>query len=128
MTETIPVTLRGQFAEVRTKEDFGYALRDFLDRFRSAPEFACLADEPELLQPRLGDGGVSDAYLAASASLLCHENGWPSPGWAMDAKRVLDQPFFAASSHGLRMILLQESPAEFRSRNIFTSANALHRA
>lgn len=41
-------------------------------------------------------------------------------------KRVLGTPYFAAKTHALRMILLQESPSAFRERNIFVSDNSLN--
>ncbi len=125
--ETAP-TLASQFWDVSSKQEFGYALRDYLDRFREAPDAALLTDEPPLMESRLQDGGVADAYLAAAAAWMCHQHGFAAPAWAQESKRVLDQPFFAAKTHGLRMILLQESPAEFRVRNLFVSANALSRA
>jgi len=128
MTSTKSITLADQFSAVRTKEDFGYALRDYLDRFRFQPDPSLVTQEPRLLEPCLNDGGVADAYLASAAAWMCHKHGFAAPEWARESKWVLEMPFFAAKTHGLRMILLQESPAEFRVRNIFVSANALERA
>lgn len=123
-----PSTLAAQFSQVRSKSEFGYALRDFLDRFREQPDPALLEQEPAALEPWFGDGGVADAYLAAAAAWLCHKLGLAAPRWAWEDQRRLSKPWFAAGTHGLRMILLQESPAEFRVRNLFVSANALERA
>lgn len=128
MTGQSLTTLSAHFSRVSSKQEFGYALRDYLDRFREAPSPDLLADEPALLESKFQDGGVADAYLAAAASWMSHQYGFAAPLWAQDSKRVLDHPFFAAKTHGLRMILLQESPPEFRVRNLFVSANALHRA
>jgi hypothetical protein len=128
MTEVRTPPLAHQFSKVTTKQEFGYALRDYLDQFNASPDAALLADEPALLEPQLKDGGIADAYLAAAAAWMCHQYGFAAPEWAQESKRVLDSPFFAAKTHGLRMILLQESPAEFRVRNLFVSANALSRA
>ena len=125
---TLCSTLADQFANVKTKQDFGYALRDFLDRFRGSPDTSLVEDEPALLAPVLEDNGVADAYLASAAAWMCHQHQMPAPRWARDDQRHLTHPFFAAQSHGLRMILLQESPSEFRVRNLFVSANALERA
>lgn len=121
-------TLAEQFAQVHTRQAFGYALRDYLDRFRSAPDPALVEREPALLEPVLMDDGLADAYLASAVAWMCHQQGLAAPRWAWEDKRQLQQPHFAAKSHGLRMILLQESPAEFRVRNIFVSANAVSRA
>jgi hypothetical protein len=46
----------------------------------------------------------------------------------MDQKvRVMKHPWFAAKSPSMKAILLQESPAAFRVRDLFVSANALSR-
>lgn len=46
----------------------------------------------------------------------------------MKPARALTKPFFAARTKALKAVLLQESPVEFRIRNLFVSANALSRA
>ena len=69
-----------------------------------------------------------DAYLASTAAHFCQKRGVKSPSWVNQPSRVLQKPWFAAKSHNLRMVLLQESPSEFRLRNLFVSANALSRA
>ena len=128
MTKPQTPTLAAQFFGVRTKEEFGYALRDFLDRFRTAPDPALLDEEPAVLEAYFNDGGIADAYLAGAAAWMCHQHRFPAPDWARESRRVLEKPYFAARTHKLRMVLLQESPSEFRTRNIFVSANALQRA
>lgn len=122
------ITMREKFVGITDTESFGYAIRDFLDRFRESPSFEMLANEPELLEPFLKDGGRADAFLASTAAYLAQKNQFPVPRWAKGNARALEKPWFAAKSHNLRMILLQESPAAFRVRNLFVSANALHRA
>ncbi|MCW1886135.1 hypothetical protein OKA04_15465 [Luteolibacter flavescens] len=116
------------FGEVSSDEDFGYALRDFLDRFREQPDLSLITDEPALLEPTLSDGGHADAFLAATAAWLANNHRLRVPDWAKGSTRALAEPRFAARSHNLRMVLLQESPTEFRLRNLFVSANALSRA
>ncbi len=87
-----------------------------------------IADEPSSLVPVLKDEGVADAYLASVAATLAHEQGQSAPEWASGSARALEKPFFAARTPKLKAVLLQESPVEFRIRNIFVSANALSRA
>ena len=116
------------FATVRDKNSFGYKVRDFLDRFRENPSYELLADEPARLSDILGDDGYADAFLAATAAFLAQKHQLPIPPWAAGTSRALAEPHFAAKSHNLRMVLLQESPAAFRVRNLFVSANALSRA
>lgn len=128
MPDTSVETMAVKFAGVADSRDFGYALRDFVDRFRTAPSFGLVADEPALLEPSFRDGGLADAYLASAAAWLCRTHHMPVPRWAQGTARSLARPFFAARTKGLKAILLQESPTEFRLRNIFVSANALSRA
>lgn len=87
-----------------------------------------LVDEPSSLTSVLKDEGVADAYLASVAATLAHEQGFAAPQWAKGSARALEKPFFAAKTPKLKAVLLQESPVEFRIRNIFVSANALSRA
>ncbi len=122
------IPMREKFAEITDTGSFGYAMRDFLDRFRETPSFDLIADEPPLLESCLNDGGRADAYLASAAAFLAQKHQLPVPKWAKGNARALEKPWFAAKTHNLRMILLQESPAAFRVRNLFVSANALSRA
>ena len=73
-------------------------------------------------------GVVQDAYLAATAEHLAWQYGLPVPSWVSGDKRKLHRPWFASPLAALRAILILESPAAFRARNLFVSANALNRA
>lgn len=117
-----------QFASVSDMRSFGYLMRDFADRFNYAPASALVVDEPASLTPVLQDDGIGDAWLASAAAWLCRSHGLPSPTWAEGTARALAIPFFAAKTKALKAVLLQESPTEFRIRNLFVSANALSRA
>lgn len=116
------------FAGIGCADDFGYMLRDFLDRFREQPSSSLILMEPSPLEPVLQDHGIADAYLAATAAWLANRHRLPVPSWAKGSSRALERPWFAAKSHKLRMLLLQDSPSEFRLRNLFVSADALSRA
>jgi hypothetical protein len=87
-----------------------------------------LAEEPERLAARYGEGEVGDAYLAAVAVSLAREIREPPPSWAWHDSRKLRRPWFAHPGRALRATLLAESPVPFRERNLFVSANALSRA
>ncbi len=118
-----------EVAEIAAREgSIGYPLRDFLDGFYAAPDRSKLEDEPPLLTQALNDDGFADAYLAAVCDHLCRGQGFRRPTWVKSKDRILTKPHFAAKSHPLRMILLQESPPAFRERHLFVSANALSRA
>jgi hypothetical protein len=108
---------------------FGALLADFLDGFYAMPEAEAIAEEPAPLQAVMDEeGALRDAYLAAVAEHLAHQFRLPFPRWASDPRRSLRRPWFACDFPSLRATLIHESPAAFRCRNLFVSANALSRA
>ena len=123
LSDCLAETVRG----VKTPREFGYALSDFVDRFNHAPDSRLVADEPASLTGRFADEGLADAYLASAAAWLCRTHQLPVPLWARGAARALEHPWFAAKTPKLKTLLLQDSPAEFRVRNLFVSADALVR-
>jgi hypothetical protein len=110
-------------------DSFDRCLANFLDEFYAAPNASALTDAPMLLAPESGQSGsVRDAYLAAVAEELARAHQFPFPAWTAAETRKLHQPWFASPLAALRAVLLLESPAAFRSRNLFISENALSRA
>lgn len=128
MIAAIQNTLGVRMESVKEASDFSYALRNFLDLFQREPSVDLLANEPVSLTPALADDGLADAYLAAAAAWLCQTHGFSAPAWVNDSSRIMRKPWFAAKTPSLKAILIQESPAAFRVRNLFVSANALSRA
>jgi len=112
-------------------DSFDRCLANFLDEFNRSPEAARLFEEPVLLAPTLGEiGQVRDAYLAATAEELLRRIALPAhdwPRWIEGEARRLHKPWFASQLASLRAVLLLESPAGFRARNLFVSDNALTR-
>jgi hypothetical protein len=101
---------------------------NFLDEFYSCPTAAALAGAPGLLAPQLGElGRLTDAYLAATAEELARRFTLPQPDWTGGEDWRLRRPWFAVPYASVRAVLLLESPAGFRSRNLFVSENALSR-
>ena len=123
-----PKTL-AEVAQLAAEGDsFDRCLANFLDEFYAAPNAAALSPEPEPLASKLGElGQVQDAYLAATAEHLACANNFAVPAWVAGEDRRLHHPWFASQLAALRAVLLLESPAAFRSRNIFISENALTR-
>ena len=108
---------------------FDRCLANFLDKFCAVPNAKALAAQPVLLAPVFGElGRVQDAYLAATAEELSRVRRFPVPVWTDADARKLHRPWFASPLAALRAVLLLESPAAFRSRNLFISQNALTRA
>jgi hypothetical protein len=124
-----PITL-AEVAELASHGDsFDRCLANFLDEFYSAPSSRALAGEPTRLAPRFTDiGRVQDAYLAATAEELARQFNLQRPTWIDAETRKLHRPWFASPLAALRAVLLLESPAAFRSRNLFVTENALARA
>ena len=109
-------------------DTFDRCLANFLDDFYAVPTAAALSPAPELLAPTLGElGRVRDAYLAATAEQLACDYGFSVPAWVATDERKLHHPWFASPLAALRAVLILESPAAFRSRNLFISENALTR-
>jgi len=109
-------------------DSFGRCLANFLDDFYAAPNSNALRDEPAEMRGAVQEGEIKDAYLAAVAEELAREAGLAHPEWAYQESRKLHSPWFASDLQSLRAVLLVESPAGFRSRNLFVSENALSRA
>jgi len=125
----IPKTLAEVAALAAEGESFDFCLRNFLDCFYAGPSAEALQTEPRRLagiNPRFGQ--IEDAYLAATAEWLAWKFDLQPPPWIFDPTRSLRRPWFASQLAALRAILLLESPAPFRSRNLFVSDNALSRA
>jgi hypothetical protein len=125
----IPKTL-AEVAQLASEgEPFDLCLRNFLDGFYYEPDGSALKDEPTVLAPKDSkNGAVKDAYLAATAEWLAWRYNLAPPAWAFAPWRSLHRPWFASTLASLRAVLLWESPAPFRSRNLFISENALDRA
>ncbi len=120
LAEVARLTLQG--------DSFDFCLANFLDDFYAGPTADALAPTPALLTPVGGDlGHVQNAYLAATAEHLARMHGFPVAVWVADEARKLHRPWFASPLAALRTVLLLESPAAFRSRNLFVSDNALAR-
>ena len=108
-----------------TCNELSYNLADFLHEFQARPAAAMLECRPRLLAQVFAGGEICDAYLAATAATLAARIGEPSPDWAVEPDRYLHSPWFASPGADMRACLLLESPARFRERNLFVTANAL---
>ena len=106
------------------------ALPEFLDTFYLAPtaerQLAAISDRPV----PTGDRHL-DAFVGAAAEYLARQYQLPSiPEWVFEPDRFLDHAWHVSQldDPGMREYLTFASPAEFRSRNIFTEERPLRRA
>jgi hypothetical protein len=125
-----PNTLAEAIERVQAGEPQDVALVEFVDSFLLASDsdarYATLEQEPARSEdPRL------NALVAAMAEYLAklYRLG-RVPKWASQPWRRLDEPWFVTSTPSAAMCeyLAASSPAEFRSRNIFTEERPLRRA
>jgi hypothetical protein len=125
-----PATLAQAYERIIAGEPREETLAEFLDTFYLAPSpeerLASLQEEP----PLIGDAQF-DALAGAIAEYLARQYRLPSiPAWAFESRRYLDRAWHTTpfDSAAMREYLTFASPAEFRSRNIFTEERPLRRA
>jgi hypothetical protein len=123
---TLEIILHEQLAYGR---DFKHAWGIFLDTFyrevNQESKLALIRDEPII--PSLDRRGL--AFIAASVHRLSSIHGLEIPSWVFHEQYYLDRPYFVGDPPDLlQLVYLIESPAEYKSRNIFTSENTLSRA
>lgn len=105
-------------------QPFDPAVREFFDSWQTMDEagrLEAIGSEPCRVGP------VQDAYLAAVAEHLAQSHALAAPAWSERPERFLQTPYFAGGLESLKATLIVESPAAFRRRLIFISADALSR-
>jgi len=121
-----PLTLRQVAERSDSLEEFGRHFQDWLHTvrtFTSRPRVeVAVREAPSRLARRFPEGRVADAWLAAYAEYAAGRIDRPVPDWTVG--RVSPQPWFAVSGTDTRSRLaaLRDSPAPFKSRNLFTPA------
>ncbi|MGI8608571.1 MAG: hypothetical protein ACR2MY_04985 [Candidatus Dormibacteria bacterium] len=125
-----PLTLVQVAGHIRERpEDDERAFRlclEFLDEFTAEPRKA----QPALIEHEAGPTGTSrwDAFLGALAEHLAFHAGFTVPAWAQEPARFLGESWFLSDLPSARPSALAESPAAFRRRAIWLTAEALDRA
>lgn len=108
-----------------------FAIGNYLDEFYYAmtdkQRQDVLDEEPIWLE---GIGLYEKTFISAMVNKLAVDYNLKTPEWVYkDEYFELKVPHFAMDAKGdLRLVLLVESPKQFRMRNIFTTANVLSRA
>jgi hypothetical protein len=92
-----------------------------VDAFRAHPSVELLDPPAAELDDRL------QALCASTVEALCAEKGLRAPAWCAGVP-PLEHPWFVAGIENLKAIVLVESPAWFRARNVFVLGNFLERA
>ena len=127
---TSPVTLAEAWARIALGEPDDLMLAEFLDSFYLASTLEEKADSIRLEPPATGNPRL-DALAGAVAEYLARQFLHDSaPAWAFQPCRYLEKPWHTAPAQAPALIeyLTWASPAEFKSRNIFTDEQPLRRA
>jgi len=131
------LTLARAIERIADGEPANRPLSEFVDAFlqlESAEAQLRLIAEA----PRLTGTKRIDALAGAIAHYLAHQYKLPSrPEWAFESERILSEPWHTTYvdldwnrvylTDGMREYLSFASPAEFRTRNIFTEERPFRR-
>lgn len=110
----------------RYKIIFGDFVEDVYQNVKNNKYINFLEKEPNW--DGLEDKEIS--LIVSNLYFLANKSNWSLKPyhWMLDPKFILKDPYFAADAKGmLRVILLQESPLEYRRNNIFVSSNVLEK-
>ncbi|MNP12084.1 hypothetical protein D3C76_1043030 [compost metagenome] len=110
-------------------DQFAIHCGNFLDAFyRATPEQRkCMVQREPEAHPGFPDYMLP--FLAAMTHKLCNDYQLECPTWVHRKQYTLSEPHFWLNATGnLRRVLLEESPTEFKIRNLFVTANTLSRA
>lgn len=109
-------------------DQFALHCGNFLDAFYRA------ADEQRLRMVQREPEAYPDfpnymlPFLAAMTHKLCNDYRLECPGWVHRKAYFLEEPHFWLNARGnLRRVLEEESPPEFKIRNLYVTANTLSR-
>lgn len=125
-----PRTLCEAIERIGAGEALAPTMVGFVDTFLAAEtpaaRFEAMAQEP----PLIGDARI-DTLAGAMAEYLAKHYRLPAvPPWASGPARELADPWFTTTSDhpAMREYLTWASPAEFRSRGIYTAERPFLRA
>jgi hypothetical protein len=124
--EVIELTAKNTNPKVNMWIYFGDFLDHFYSESRTTKErFELVREEPEQFE------NIEErdyAFISGAVQKICSDYEVEIPEWVFKEKYFLTYPYFALDAQNeLRLVLLAESPFEFRMRNIFTTANTLDR-
>ena len=103
---------------------------DWLDEIRESFKNGKLNNEYFLKEPIFNKNLNKEhkSYFVSVCHYLCNEFNFDISSWIYKSKWILKEPYFSMNAKGmLKLVLLQESPYEFKKNNIFVTKNVLKR-
>jgi len=107
-------------------EDFLFALCSFLDEFRRSDNKHEMIEKP----PFSNNANKANlCILAATAHKLANDYQIPVPEWVHEPLYKMPHPTFAfnTTNKEYQDFLIEDTPYEFASKNIFHGSNAIKR-
>jgi hypothetical protein len=121
-------SIKHLFEDVQDGKVFNLCFGDFLDEFYAASSEtrpAMISEEP--LRYSFIEKPIY-VYAAAAVHKLANDHNLSVPEWVFDQYYFLEEPHFSMNARGsLRLLLLYQSPPEFKFRNFFEVENTLAR-
>ena len=112
--------------DVIEHDDFIFALCTFIDEFRRAS-----AKQEMIASPPLSIDTRQEnlCMLAGAVHKLSNDYGIPMPDWVNDPKYIMPYPVFAfnTKSAEYQQYLVEDTPYEFSSKNMYVGSNAIDR-
>jgi hypothetical protein len=122
------MNVKSLIKSISTDEQADIHIGNFLDAFYKADidlKKEMISEEPEeYIEVKM----ETYAFIAGAVDKLCSEYNIDKPEWIYKEKYILSEPHFPDYVKGkARIWLCLETPAPFRLRNVFVSANVLTR-
>jgi len=102
-------------------QKFWFDIIQIVDTYRSNTNLS--------LVERDFDSPIADAFYAGTVEYLKNESNQKPPKWVFKDKYYLKSPWFANNFKNLelKVLIMIETPVEFKTRNIFLGENTFSR-
>jgi len=112
--------------DVISHANFTFALCTFIDEFKRSQNKEQMIESPPSVEC---DSTLNLCLLAGMAHKLAVEHGLSIPEWVNDSTYIMPTPYFAYDTQNkeYQEFLLEDTPHEFASKNLYIGANAMER-
>jgi len=112
--------------DVIQHSDFTFALCTFIDEFKRSQDKFKMIQHPPIAE---GSGMLNLCLLAGAAHKLAVEYRLDVPAWVYEPRYTMPSPYFAYDTQNeeYQSFLLEDTPYEFASKNLYIGAEAMER-